>query len=440
MDETINSLADSIESKIIEIRRDFHKYPELGFMEFRTASLIARRLIELGYEVKLGREVLKEAFRMDVPEEAILEENLKKALNYGADKKLAEEMKDGFTGVVAYLGKGNPVVALRFDIDALQINESENITHKPYREGFSSIEKNVMHACGHDGHAAIGIGVAEILAQISERLKGTVKLIFQPAEEGVRGAKAMVEAGVLEDVDFLISGHIGINARKSGELICGTSGFLSTSKIDAEFIGKASHAAAAPEKGDNALLSAASAVMNLYSIPRNSEGETRINVGCLQAGVQRNVIPERAYMSIETRGETTALNEYMKNYAERILKASAEMHGTRVHIKYMGSSISAISDKEMAAIVENTAVHMGVFNKIHHENVKFGASEDIAYMMERVQATGGKATYIMFGSNLEGEHHSSDFDFNEADLIKAVKLYSNVVYEILAINEDSLTK
>ncbi|GLC30058.1 amidohydrolase [Clostridium omnivorum] len=433
MDETINSLADNIESKIIEMRRDFHKYPELGFMEFRTASLIARRLIELGYEVKLGREVLKEAFRMDVPEEAILKENLKKALSYGADKKIAEEMKDGFTGVVASVGNGKgPIVALRFDIDALQINESEDISHKPYREGFSSIEKNVMHACGHDGHAAIGLGVAEILAQISERLKGTVKLIFQPAEEGVRGAKAMVEAGVLEDVDFLISGNIGINSRKSGELVCGTSGFLSTSKIDAEFIGKASHAAAAPEKGDNALLSAASAVMNLYSIPRNSEGETRINVGCLQAGVQRNVIPERAYMIIETRGETTALNEYMKSYAERILKASAEMHGTRVHIKYMGSSISAISDEEMAAIVENAAAHMGVYNKIHHEKVKFGASEDIAYMMERVQATGGKATYIMFGSDLMGEHHSSNFDFNEADLIKAVKLYSNVVYDILA--------
>lgn len=429
--EKICKAVEDIEKSIINYRRDFHRYPELGWMEFRTASLIARRLIEFGYDVKLGREVIKDEFRAGLPTKEELDKSFIRAIENGADRDIAEKMKGGFTGVVGILKNGEgPVIALRFDMDALLIKESEKEGHLPFEEGFYSINKNIMHSCGHDGHAAIGLGVAEILSIIKENLNGTVKIIFQPAEEGVRGAKAMVEAGVLDDVDYLISGHIGIKAKKSGEIVCNTGGFLATSKVDAFFKGKASHAGAAPEKGNNALLSAATAVLNLHSIPRSGQGITRINVGRLEAGGQRNIIPESAYMEIEIRGETGEIVVYMKEYVKRILLSSAQMHGTFVDIKYLGESIEGKSSPELVDLIVKAANVCG-YTKVYDKEVDFGASEDITNMMKRVKCNGGKAAYIMFGSDLKGEHHNPEFDFNEDDLKNAVKAYSLLTFDIL---------
>ncbi|MCY6370721.1 M20/M25/M40 family metallo-hydrolase [Clostridium ganghwense] len=194
MYKRIDELVDNIENKVIKYRRDFHKHPEGGWTEFRTASLIARKLIELGYEIKLGREVIDNDSRMEVPDDRELEKNYIRALEQGADKELIQSLKGGFTGVVGILSNGvGPNIALRFDIDALEIQESEDKEHFPVNKRFSSINKNVMHACGHDGHAAVGLGVAEVLSEIKEQLNGTIKLIFQPAEEGVKGAKSMVQ-------------------------------------------------------------------------------------------------------------------------------------------------------------------------------------------------------------------------------------------------------
>ena len=279
-------------------------------------------------------------------------------------------------------------------MDGVRIKESDSYNHRPCAEGFLSVNDGVTHACGHDGHIAIGLGVAEIISKMKKHFKGTIKLIFQPAEEGVSGARAIAETNLLDDVEYIISGHIGIKARKSGEIVCGTNGFLATSKINAEFKGKSSHAGVAPEKGHNALLSAATAVLNLDAI---------------------------------TRGETTELNKYMEVYAKRILKASAEMHDTHVDINCVGKSISAESDRELIKLIKNIASNIESYNDIK-EVESFGASEDMCYMMNKVQIHGGKASYIMFGSNLEAEHHSPMFDFNEDDMISAVKLYIKVPY------------
>lgn len=434
MHEKICKMVDCIEKCVINYRRDFHRYPELGWMEFRTASLIAKRLMELGYDVRLGKEVVKDEFRIELPKEEEVEKSFIRAIKNGADRDIAQKMRGGFTGVVGILKNGEgPVAALRFDIDALQVKESEKAGHLPFDEGFTSINKNIMHSCGHDGHAAIGLGVAEILSSIKENIKGTIKLIFQPAEEGTRGAKAMVEAGVLEDVNYLISGHIGIRIKKSGEIACNTGGFLATSKIDAFFKGTASHAGTAPEKGNNAMLSAATAVLNLHSIPRSGQGVTRINVGKLEAGGQRNIIPERAYMGIEVRGETAEIAEYMKGYVERILISSAQMHGSSVNIKYLGEAIDGRSSHELVDLIIKAAKVSG-YNKVYDKEIDFGASEDITHMIKRVQQNGGKAAYVMFGSNLKGEHHSPEFDFNEDDLKNAVKTYSLLVFDILSSN------
>lgn len=122
-------------------------------------------------------------------------------------------------------------------------------------------------------------------------------MIFQPAEEGTRGAKSMVEAGVVDDVDFFTAVHIGTGV-PAGELVCGSDSFMATSKLDVTFRGVASHAGAKPEDGRNALLAAAQAALGLYAIPRHSEGSSRINVGVLQAGTGRNVIADRAFMKV----------------------------------------------------------------------------------------------------------------------------------------------
>ncbi|WP_102399392.1 M20 family metallo-hydrolase [Haloimpatiens massiliensis] len=430
MYELIDELVHDIEKKIINYRREFHKYPETAWMEFRTASLIGKRLMDMGYHVKIGKEVMNDNYRMNVPSNEELEDNYERAIKQGAYEEICKLMTGGFTAVVGILDNGpGPQIALRFDIDGIKVMESKEEDHLPFRNGFSSVNHGIMHACGHDGHIAIGLGVAELIMKFRAGLKGKIKLIFQPAEEGVRGAKCIAESNLLDDVDYIISGHIGMRAKKSGEIVCGTEGFLATSKINAEFKGRSSHAGAAPEKGHNALLSASTAVLNLDAIPRNGQGTTRINVGKLVAGSGRNVVPGRAFMEIETRGETTNLNKYMEEYAERILRASAEMHDTHVEIKHVGKSISAKSDKELVEIIKNVATDMKSYSLIYDKE-DFGASEDICYMMKKVQDNGGKAAYIMFGSDLKGEHHSPRFDFNEKDLINAVKLYIEVILRI----------
>lgn len=430
MNANLDELLLEHKNRIIAYRRDFHKYPEIAWTEFRTGSIIAEVLDKLGYEIKLGKEVVNENFRMNVPSKKELKKEFKRALEQGAVEKYIDKMIGGYTTVVGVLKNGEgPTVALRFDIDAVKNIESEENNHRPFVEGFSSVNPGVMHGCGHDGHIAIGLGVAEILMKLKDNFKGTIKLIFQSAEEGVSGARSVAESHILDDVDYILGGHIGIKAKKSGEIICGTDGFFATSKINAKFKGKSSHAGAAPEKGHNALLSASTAVLNLDAIPRNSEGVTRINVGKLVAGSGRNVIPGHAYMEIETRGETTELNRYMEEYALRILKSSAEMHDTDVDIEVVGKSINADSDKEMIELVLNVSKTMNEYENIIKKE-SFGASEDMCYMMKKVQDNGGKADYIMFGSDLKGEHHSIKFDFNEDDLLSAVKLYVKVINEI----------
>ncbi|WP_392486284.1 amidohydrolase [Haloimpatiens sp. FM7315] len=431
MYEIIDKIAENLEDKIIEDRRDFHKYPEIAWTEFRTASIIAKKLENFGYKIELGREVIKDTSRMGVPSEEILEKEYERALSQGAYEKYAKSMKNGYTGVVGILENGQgPTIAARFDIDALSIKESHEYNHLPYKLGFCSKNCNYMHACGHDGHAAIGIGVAAILAKLKSKLKGRIILIFQPAEEGVLGAKSMVDAGILDNVDYLIGGHIGIKARKSKEIFCDVDGFLATSKFDAYFKGKPSHAGSNPEEGNNALLAAATAILNLNAIPRNGKGATRINVGKLISGTSRNIIPSTAKMLIETRGETKELNDYMKDYAYRVLESSAKMHGVNLTIVPMGEALNAESDDELVMEVEKVAKDLKEYNYVCNEKIKFGASEDFSYMMNRVNSKGGKSVYVMFGSNIKGEHHSSEFDFNEKDLKAAVKVFSKAIVSI----------
>jgi aminobenzoyl-glutamate utilization protein A len=428
----IQQEVDKIKKDIINYRRDFHRYPETGWTEMRTASLIASRLRNLGYEVLVGRDVMKSEDRMGLLDQEVLDKHYRRAKEQGADPLYLEKVKDGFTGVVGVLNcSDGPVVGIRFDIDALEVNESHDADHMPSREGFRSLNEGVMHACGHDGHGAMGLGLADIFMEMKESFNGTIKLIFQPAEEGVRGAKSMANSGILDDIEYILSGHIGMIENGSGKMYCSIGEFMATSKLDAYFLGTATHAGGSPEKGKNALLAATTAVSNLNSIPRHSKGQTRINVGKLIAGSGRNVIPSNAMMMIETRGSTSELNNYMKDHTIRILKNSAEMYDLKLEIMEMGGAQSAQSDGLLIDMIKKIGCNIDNINEVVDKSVDFGGSEDFSYMMNKVQGQGGKAIYFIIGSNIKADHHNDKFDFIEEDLISGVKLYSLLVYELL---------
>lgn len=430
----VNHLSDAVEEKIIGYRRDFHKYAESAWTEFRTSSLIAQRLEELGYEVHVGREIIKESDRMGLPSDEELEAHYQRALAQGANVKYAEKMRGGFTGAVGILRNGDgPVIGMRFDIDAVDMDESKDPNHRPTKEGFASVNPKAMHSCGHDGHASIGLGVAEVLMQLKDQIKGTIKLVFQPAEEGVRGAKAIVGAGVVDDVNFMLGSHLG-SGTETGIITCGRGNFLATDKFDAFITGAPAHAGGAPQKGKNALVAAATAVLNLYAIPRHSDGPTRVNIGRLNAGTGRNVIAPSAHLAVETRGQTTELSKYMYDYAIRVLKTAAEMHDCKLEIKAMGGAQSGDSDQALAERVAKAANELGCYKTVSLERQKGGGSEDYTYMMTRVQQNGGLATFMGIGADLGGwAHHVAEFDFDEKALAGGVKLF--VMTALNIINE-----
>lgn len=432
LDNRIADLAKALEEKTISRRRDFHRYAEVGWTEFRTASIVAEELSALGYEVMTGDEVIDSANMMGVPNINELNTHAKRAIEQGANPRWVARMEGGKTGVIGILNfrKPGPTIALRFDLDANDANEAETSNHRPYSERFSSVNKGAMHACGHDGHSAVGLAIAEVICGLKDNLRGKVKLIFQPAEEGVRGAKAMVAKGVVDDVDFLLGMHFGFQLKKTGQVACNVKGFLATSKYDAAFTGVPAHAGAAPEVGRNALLAAAAAVLNLHAIPRHSQGASRINVGIMQAGSGRNVIPPNAIIKLETRGGTSVINRFMADEAYRIINSAASMYGVNVEVNEMGGAAGCSNSPKLAAKLIEVATKSDIFNEILPE-CDFGASEDCSYFMERVQENGGQAAYALIGADLAAGHHDSSFNFDEKSLGMAVRFLSMVAVDIL---------
>lgn len=392
----IRELAIALEPELVTARRDFHKYAEPGWTEFRTTALLAKKLTSLGYQVDIGDRVINRDAMMGVPKPDVLKKHMERAIAQGADPGVVAQMSGGMTGLVATLRRGEgPTLALRFDIDANDLDESQEENHRPYREGFASVNPGAMHACGHDGHAAAGLGVANILMQLKDHLSGTVKLIFQPGEEGSRGAAAMEAAGVLEGVEYIFGGHIGFKARHLGDFICGTCEFLATTKLDVTFTGRPAHAGMSPEEGRNALLAAATCALNLHAISRHGQGASRINVGSLQAGQGRNVIPAHAVLQLETRGVTTSIDGFMAQEARRIIEAAALMYAVDYKAECAGATQGGESSPEMAEMARTVAQEMGYFENILGIT-SFGATEDFSHLLTNVQKKAARE--LMFSS------------------------------------------
>lgn len=478
---------DAWEKRTVVYRRLFHKYPEPGWLTFFATIFIAEHLEKAGFKVLVGREILKDEKRMDPPTEeetALWEQRaVKLAIEQGiAEDKVATWITrmDHRTGIVAILDtkREGKTKAFRFDMDALTVAESMDVDRVPVKEQFVSQYQGVCHACGHDGHMALGLTFAEYLAEqvkqkqhgnlehcvenqvkqhgrsidcvdrtsageaisngnvskfnetiadlsgsVAGRICGRYMFIFQPAEEGVRGAFAFRHQWNFGKIDELYCCHIGFAPEDT--FVAGAKGFLATSKFDVTFTGKSAHAGLAPERGRNALLAAAKATMDMQVFPRPKTGITRLNVGKMEAGEARNTIPAHAKMIVETRGETGELNTYMKEQALSCIERAAKEYGVTYEVQFQGESVSAASDEALSQKVLAVAKSTGCF--LDYMLTKdFGASDDGAVFMDMVEQQSGKAVYMLLGTRIRGLHHESVFDFDESVLDKGFTLYKNI--------------
>ncbi|MFB6255911.1 MAG: amidohydrolase, partial [Haloplanus sp.] len=333
----------------------------------------------------------------------------------------------GHTGAVAVLRRGEgPTVGLRVDIDALPITEADADAHEPAHGGFRSENEGFMHACGHDAHATVGVGVVDAIAESD--FSGTLKVFFQPSEEIVSGGEPMAEGGHLDGVDYLLALHVGLD-HPTGEVVAGVDGFLAVSHFRAEFSGASAHAGGHPERGRNAVQAMATAIQNLYAIPRHDEGATRVNTGLVGGGTASNIVPEEAFIEGEVRGETTGLMEYMDDHAGRVLRSAAEMHDCEVEIEHEGRAPGGESDDALAGVVAEVADSTpGVDAVLDTDDL--GGSEDATYLMRHVQKRGGLAAYVGVGTDHPGGHHTPTFDVDEETIRIAVDVLSGAVVEL----------
>jgi len=419
-------MAETDTQSLRELRRDLHAHAEAGWKEFRTTALVAEELDERGFDVHLGADAVDPDERLGVPDAEEVAAAERRAREEGAPEEYLEAM-DGVTGLVAVKAYGSgdgPVVGLRVDMDALERSEADDDDHRPAREGFASRHSGEMHACAHDGHTAIGLGVARELDDAGG-FDGTLKLFFQPAEEGGRGGKPMSETDHLADVDQLLALHLGLG-KDIGTVVASYERPLANAKLDVTFEGEPAHAGGEPNEGRNALQAAATAIQNLYAIPRHADGKTRVNVGQVHSPNPQNIIAEEVRMRVEVRGRTAELNEYMLDRARRVLSAAAEMHGVDLSTSLYGTTTTFTGDEELVGVVADAAGGVDAVEEvIDHE--EFGASEDASYLIRRVQEAGGTGIYLGIGASNVAGHHTARFDFDEDALPLAVGVVAESV-------------
>ncbi|ASM39111.1 MAG: amidohydrolase [Campylobacter sputorum] len=433
MDKIANMVL-SLKDEMIKTRRFFHSHPETGFFTFFTTAVIADKLSKLGYKLKMGREVVKPDARQGLGTKEACEEAIKRAKNLLNDNqiKYLDVMEDGLTGLVAEIdtGRSGKLVAFRFDIDGVDVTESNDDNHRPFKEGFCSDIKGITHACGHDSHITMGLTLAKLIAENLDDFSGKFRFIFQTAEEGTRGAVAMEKAGVCDGIDFLLGAHMGFQADKIGSIICGSNKLLATTKFDVTINGVSAHAAGAPQDGKNALLAASQMALNMHGITRHSDGVTRVNVGVLRAGEGRNVIAPNGYLACETRGETTELNEFMFEKCKDIIKGVSEIYGVSSDIKITGGTAGGDTDKEVSQMIYELAKTSPFITAEIIKEKDFGACEDFAHFMHTVQKNGGKSGYMMIGTDLKAGHHNSKFDINEGSMLAGVDMFLRASYKL----------
>ncbi len=402
----IDQRADELENQVIEWRRYFHENPELSNREFNTAKVVAEHLQSLGLTV---------------------------------------ETKVAVTGVVATLvgAKPGPVVALRADMDALPVLERVDVPFKSIAKGiYQGNEVPVMHACGHDTHVAILMGVAQILTEMKGELAGSVKFIFQPAEEGAPvgeegGAKLMVEEGVLKnpDVDVIFGLHISdatpvgmINYRERG-IMAAANSYKITVK------GKQAHGSA-PWVGVDPIVTAAQIINNIQTIvSRNLELTNQaavVTVGQIHGGVRNNIIPEEVYMEGTIRTLDTDMRAKLFSRLETIVTKTAEANGAEAILDIREGYPVTYNDPELTTMMAPTLKAVAGSENVNYINAITGA-EDFSFFQEQVPGL-----YFFIGGLPPGGtpagHHTPDFYIDEAGMKLGVRAMANLVIDYFTIS------
>lgn len=406
---------------IIKWRRDLHQIPEIGYLEYETTYYLYSQTKKLNCKFFLGKDIVSINDRLGVPSEKYISAYESMLIEKGFDKSFLNQVKGGYTGIILTFDTQKEGVkqAYRFDIDGLPIHEEESSLHLPHQLGFRSQKDGYMHACGHDGHMAIGLAFAHYIDEHLDELTGTFTLIFQPAEEGTRGAHAVVEKGWLTHIDEFFSLHLGLSNHKTGTIGIEARGFLAASKLNIEYFGQSSHAAISPNIGRNAMIAAANTVLNSYAISRHQAGESRINCGKLMSGSGRNVIPDYAYLEMEIRGECSEVLNYMETQVDQIVKGAALISGVESKVEKVGYSLASTPDMNfMNDLISRIKINRYVKEILPFINVS--GSEDATLMISDVRKHGGKAMYSIVGASIKSTHHAPDFDFDESALFVAV--------------------
>ncbi|MCM1989970.1 M20 metallopeptidase family protein [Oceanirhabdus seepicola] len=391
--DKIMNLANKYEEDVIKIRRDIHMHPELSFQEVRTSEIVAKKLEELGIEVQ--REI-------------------------------------GKTGVVGILKGRNPekVIALRADMDALPLQEINDLP-------FKSINDGIMHACGHDCHTANLLGVAMILSELKDELTGTVKFIFQPAEENGGGGREMVKEGVLENpkVDAILGLHVG--SMPLGVVGMGYGAISAYSdKFTLRVKGKKAHTSM-PQQGVDAIVIAANIITALQSILSRqiSPFETAtFSLGQINGGTAPNIVPDMIEIVGMMRCVSKEARETIKTKIEKISKSVAEGMDGDCEFIFKEGYPSVINDKELTDLVKETTCeryeaikdkiglnvpqNFDIKNLIKVIDKPMLGSEDFGFYAQKIPAS-----FIFVGSGDSAPPHNSKFMVDE----KVFKLTLNIL-------------
>ncbi|MBD2743214.1 M20 family metallopeptidase [Coleofasciculus sp. FACHB-1120] len=385
----------ALQPMLVELRRRLHQRPELGFREHLTAELVSQKLQEWGIKHETG---------------------------------IAN------TGIVATITGNKPgkVLAIRADMDALPIQEENDVPYRSQHDG-------VMHACGHDGHTAIALSTAYYLSEHRDDFAGTVKIIFQPAEEGPGGAKPMIEAGVLQNpqVDGIIGLHLwnnlplGTVGVRTGALMAATEGFRCTIQ------GKGGHGAIPHQTVDSILVSAHIVTALQTIVARNvSPLESAVvTVGELHAGKALNVIADTAFLTGTVRYFNPVLGELIPQRIEQIIAGVCQSHGATYQLDYKRLYPPVINDAKMAELVRSVAE--GVVETpigIVPECQTMGG-EDMSFFLQAVPGC-----YFFLGSanvekNLAYPHHHPRFNFDETALGMGVEIFVRCVEKFCGLKD-----
>jgi aminobenzoyl-glutamate utilization protein A len=420
-----DGMARRVQDRLVDLRRSLHRYPEPSWCEFLTTSRIVDEVEAIGVdELYLGTDALDPEARMGVPNDEELARWHDRAADRGARADVLDAAAGGLTGLVAVLDRGSgATVGLRVDIDALRQTESRDDDHDPTAGGYRSETEGVMHACGHDAHTTIGLGTLEAVAESD--FSGTFVLFCQPAEEVVGGGRPMAARDHVDDLDHFLALHVGLG-HPTGEVVAGADEALSVRQLAAEFAGESAHAGAEPEAGRNVMQAVATATSNLYGIPRNSGGLTRVNVGRADVGSAPNVIASEGRIELEVRGGNDDLREYVADHAYRTLDTAAEMHDCTVETETIATAPREDSDDSLRAVVGDVAAGVSDVDSVV-STAPLGVSEDATYLMRAAKEAGGDASFVVVGTDHPGGHHTATFDVDERTLEIGVEVLSRAV-------------